>query len=81
MSDTNLDIEKLKNLQFKIMKDVAASALIPLMRIGEQLGLCQKRSEVGPINSKKYAYSFSYIFISIFICIISAYLGTLLNKF
>ena len=33
------------------------------------------------INSKKYAYSFSYIFISIFICIISAYLGTLLNKF
>ena len=33
------------------------------------------------INSKKYFYSFSYIFISIFICIISAYLGTLLNKF
>ena len=33
------------------------------------------------INSKKYVYSFSYIFISIFICIISAYLGTLLNKF
>ena len=33
------------------------------------------------INSKKYFSSFSYIFISIFICIISAYLGTLLNKF
>ena len=33
------------------------------------------------INSKKYVSSFSYIFISIFICIISAYLGTLLNKF
>ena len=33
------------------------------------------------INSKKYFNSFAYIFISIFICIISAYLGTLLNKF
>ena len=32
-------------------------------------------------NSKKYATSFTYIFISIFICIVSAYLGTLLNKF
>ena len=33
------------------------------------------------INSKKYITSFAYIFISIFICILSAYLGTLLNKF
>ena len=33
------------------------------------------------INSKKYIISFAYIFISIFICILSAYLGTLLNKF
>ena len=33
------------------------------------------------INSKKYFSSFSYIFISIFICVISAYSGTLLNKF
>ena len=33
------------------------------------------------INSKKYISSFTYIFISIFICIFSAYLGTLLNKF
>ena len=32
------------------------------------------------INSKKYISSFAYIFISIFICIMSAYLGTLLNK-
>ena len=32
------------------------------------------------INSKKYFTSFTYIFISIFICILSAYLGTLLNK-
>ena len=32
------------------------------------------------IISKKYVSSFTYIFISIFICIISAYLGTLLNK-
>tara|TARA_A100001015_G_scaffold310122_1_gene410883 strand:+ start:294 stop:650 length:357 start_codon:yes stop_codon:yes gene_type:complete len=33
------------------------------------------------INSKKYIISFVYIFISIFICILSAYLGTLLNKY
>ena len=33
------------------------------------------------INSKKYITSLTYIFISIFICIIFAYLGTLLNKF
>ena len=33
------------------------------------------------INSKKYIISFTYIFISIFICIMSVYLGTLLNKF
>ena len=33
------------------------------------------------INSKKYVTSLAYIFISIFICILSAYLGTLLNKF
>ena len=33
------------------------------------------------INSKKYASSLIYIFSSIFICIISSYLGTLLNKF
>ena len=32
------------------------------------------------INSKKYISSFTYIFISIFICVMSAYLGTLLNK-
>ena len=33
------------------------------------------------INSKKYFTSFTYIFISFFICIISVYLGTLINKF
>ena len=33
------------------------------------------------IYSKRYLASFVYIFVSIFICIISAYLGTLLNKF
>ena len=55
MLDTNLDVEKLKKLQFKIMKDVAASALIPLMRIGDQLGLFQKLSALGPITSKMFA--------------------------
>ena len=33
------------------------------------------------LNSKKYVTSFTYIFISVFICIMSAYMGTLLNKF
>ena len=33
------------------------------------------------INSKKYSASFTYIFISIFVCLMSAHLGTLLNKF
>ena len=55
MLDTNLDVEKLKKLQFKIMKDVAASALIPLMRIGDRLCLFQKLSALGPTTSKKFA--------------------------
>ena len=33
------------------------------------------------INSKRYLTSFIYIFVSIIICVISAFLGTLLNKF
>ncbi len=33
------------------------------------------------INSKKYITSFTYVFISILMCILSAYLGTLINKF
>ena len=33
------------------------------------------------VNSKKYFTSFAYIFTSLFICVISAYLGTLINKF
>jgi len=33
------------------------------------------------IVSKKYISSFTYTFISVFICIMSAYLGTLINKF
>ena len=33
------------------------------------------------IKSKNYITSFLYIIISIFICIMSAYIGTLLNKF
>ena len=33
------------------------------------------------INTKRYLTSFIYIFVSIIICVISAYLGTLLNKF
>ena len=33
------------------------------------------------INSKKYITSFTYVSVSIFLCIMFAYLGALLNKF
>ena len=39
MIEQELSIEKLKSLQWKIMQDISASALIPLMRIGDELGL------------------------------------------
>ena len=55
MLDSPIDIEKLKKLQFKIMQDVAAAAVVPLMRIGDQLGLFKKLSELGEVSSKKFA--------------------------
>ncbi len=36
---------------------------------------------VNLLNSKKMYISFLYIFISIFLCILSAYLGMIINKF
>ena len=46
MLDSPIDIEKLKKLQFKVMQDVAAAAVVPLMGIGDQLGLFKKLSEL-----------------------------------
>ena len=54
MSD-NLDIETMKKLQWKIMENVAASALIPLMRIGDALGLFTTLDTTGPATAEKFA--------------------------
>ena len=37
-----VDIEKTRKLQYKIMQDIAAGALIPMMRIGDELDLFKK---------------------------------------
>ena len=53
MLDNSVDFEKLKKLQFKIMQDVAAAAVVPLMRIGDQLGLFKKLSSLGEVSPCK----------------------------
>lgn len=50
-----LDIEKLKELQFKVMKDVAAAAVVPLMRIGDQLGIFEKLAGAGEVSSSEFS--------------------------
>jgi SAM-dependent methyltransferase len=37
------------------MQDVAAAALVPLMRIGDQLGLFKKLSQLGEVSCEKFA--------------------------
>ena len=51
----NLDIDALKKLQWKIMQNVAASALIPLMRIGDHLGLFATLESTGPASAVDFA--------------------------
>ena len=55
MSDRELNPEALKQLQLKVMQDVSASAIIPLMRIGDQLGIFRYLSELGEVNSEELA--------------------------
>ena len=55
MSDRELNTEALKQLQLKVMQDVSASAIIPLMRIGDQLGIFKHLSELGEVNSEELA--------------------------
>ena len=55
MSDRELNLEALKQLQLKVMQDVSASAIIPLMRIGDQLGIFKHLSELGEVNSEELA--------------------------
>ena len=49
------NIEKIRELQSKVMKDIAAGAIIPIMMIGDELGLFEKLYKVGPCSSKDFA--------------------------
>ena len=49
------NIEKIRKLQYKIMQDIAAGALIPMMRIGDELGLFKKLHEFGPCTSDEFS--------------------------
>ena len=49
------NIEKVRELQSKVMKDIAAGAIIPIMMIGDELGLFEKLFEVGPCSSENFA--------------------------
>ena len=46
------NIEKVRELQSKVMKDIAAGAIIPIMMIGDELGLFEKLYEFGPCSSE-----------------------------
>ena len=50
MSKSEVNPETLKKLQLKVMQDVSASAIIPLMRIGDQLGIFKKLGELGEVS-------------------------------
>ncbi len=45
----------LKQLQWKVMKDVAACSLVPLMQIGDQLSLFKTLAKCGPCNLSDFA--------------------------
>ena len=49
------DIEKTRELQKKIMQDIAAGSLIPVMRIGDELGLFKKLFKFGPCTYTNFS--------------------------
>ena len=49
------DLQKIKELQGKVMKDIAAGALIPIMMIGDELSLFEKLYKFGPISSENFS--------------------------
>ena len=49
------DIEKTRKLQYKVMQDMAAGALIPMMRIGDELGLFKDLYKFGPCTSDDFS--------------------------
>ena len=46
------NIEKVRELQSKVMNDIAAGAIIPIMMIGDELGLFEKLHQLGPCSSE-----------------------------
>ena len=49
------DIEKIRKLQYKVMQDMAAGALIPMMRIGDELSLFKNLNKFGPCTSDEFS--------------------------
>ena len=49
------DIQKTRELQYKVMQDIAAGALIPMMRIGDELRLFEKLYKFGPCSSDNFS--------------------------
>ena len=50
-----MDTKVLKALQWKVFENVAAAQLVPLMRIGDELGLFTTLAEQGPCDNKHFA--------------------------
>ena len=55
MNYEEIDRNSLRDMQMKIMENVAASALIPLMRIGDELGLFTVLADSGPMDIPSFA--------------------------
>ena len=49
------NIEKTRKLQYKVMQDMAAGALIPMMRIGDELSLFKNLNKLGPCTSDEFS--------------------------
>ena len=49
------DLNKIRELQGKVMKDIAAGALIPMMMIGDELNLFVRLHKLGPITSENFS--------------------------
>ena len=50
-----IDVQKTRELQGRIMKDIAAGALIPMMRIGDELDLFEKLYNIGPCTYSEFS--------------------------
>ena len=49
------DTEKVRDLQSKVMRDIAAGAIIPIMMIGDDLDLFEKLYKLGPCSSENFS--------------------------